>query len=213
MLTSKSPFVLFFVLLFAAAVSAQEIGYNRFSVEVSTGIHIPNSPKNDISNSDFVAFNQFQVAGRYMFSEKFGAKGHFAYNHFINSNNSNEGVGASRMGLEGVMNVGKVLNINYRIREKVGLLLHAGAGITFANPISEGGVERMGNLMGGLTAQVKLSKRFALMADATYVANLSQHYDFNGAALNPKTNSGGFLNVSLGLSYTFGTYGIHADWY
>lgn len=210
---SKFPFVLIFILLIGAAVSAQEIGYNRFSVEVTTGIHIPNSPGNEISSADYIAFNQFQLAGRFMFSERFGAKGHFAYNHFVNSNNSNEGVHFSRVGLEGVMNVGKVLNIDYKIREKVGLLLHAGAGISVADPIADGDVDKVGNLLGGLTAQVRLSNSFALMIDGTYVANVSQNYNFNGARLSSNTNSGGFMNVSLGISYSFGANVIHADWY
>lgn len=210
----SSSFYLFVIFLFISGVlSAQETNFNRFSVELTTGIHIPFSPKNEITNSDYIAFNQFQVAGRYMFSQKLGIKAHYAYNHFVNSNNSDEGVNSSRVGLEGVANVGKLLNMDYTIAERLGLLLHAGGGITYSKPLINGGVERMGNLMAGLTAEVKLSERFALLADATYVANFSQHYDYNGAILRPKTNSGGLMNVSLGIMYSLGSKKMHADWH
>ena len=204
---------LLFLMLVSGAATAQEANFNRMSLEITTGIHIPNSPNNEISNSKYIAFKQFQLSGRYMFSEQFGVKGHYGFNGFSNPDNNDEGVNANRIGLEGVVNVGRLLNVDYSVREKVGLLFHGGVGLTSAKPSVGGTAERMGNLLAGLTGEVKLSNRFALLVDATYVANFSQHYNFNGVPLDPKTNSGGFMNLSVGIMYSLGSKSHHADWY
>ena len=214
MILSKTHhYLILFFLLISGALTAQEANFNRMSLEITTGIHIPFSPKNEITSSNYIAFKQFQVAGRYMFSQIYGVKAHYAFNRFSNSENSDEGINSNRIGAEGVINVGKLLNMDYSISEKIGLLFHAGGGITYTKPLTQGGVERMGNLMGGLTGEVKLSERFTFLLDGTYVANFSQHYDFDGSNLYPKTNSGGMMNVSVGIMYSLGFNKRHADWY
>lgn len=214
-LPRRNNFVLAIFLFLGIHAFSQSDKYNRWSAELSTGVHVPLAPNDNISRKKYIAFKQFQLAGRYMFDEKFGVKGHFAYNRFENPDNTDMGLGMTRLGLEGVANVGKLLNVDYHIREYVGLLFHAGVGVTFAKPSSVNGTDHMGNLMLGFTGQIKLSERFALLGDMTYINNLKQHYAYNGEVLSPNldTKPGGFVNVSIGIIYNFGEEKYHADWY
>lgn len=202
------------MLFFCGGITAQEVNFNPFSLEVTTGLHAPLAPAN-IPRSNYIAFKQYQVAGRYMFTQKFGLKAHYAYNLFGDSENSNNGLKLNRLGLEGVLNLGKLLNVNYTIREKVGLLMHGGAGLTFAQSVSENSTDHMGNLILGLTGEIKLSNRFTLLGDITYVSNINQQYGFNGLPLNPNNDPemGSFANISIGVMYSLGRKRHHADWY
>ena len=215
MILSKSNLFIILALLFGGVLKAQESNFNRFSVEITTGIHIPISPTIGVSRSKYVAFKQFQLAGRYMFSEKYGIKGHYAYNHFNDPNNTTIGIGLNRFGLEGVVNIGRLFNVDYTIREKVGLLFHGGLGLTFAKPIAENSVDHMGNLLLGFTGEIKLNNRFSMLGDVTYVTNLSQQFGYNGIRLDPDngSQSGSFVNVSIGIMYSLGEKRYHADWY
>src|SRR5690606_37980909 len=161
--------LLFFATL---AVSAQTDKFNRFSGEFTTGIHVPLAPNDGISRSKYIGFKQFQLAGRYMFTEKFGLKGHYAFNRFSSSADSDMGMTFNRVGLEGVANVGKLLNVGFHLRERFGLLFHAGAGLTFANPSNVSGTDHIGNILVGFTGQIKLDNDFTLLGDLTYVSNL-----------------------------------------
>ena len=203
------------VLLFSGFAIAQQGNYNRLSLELTTGIHIPLKPAAGIARAKYVGFKQFELGARYMFSEKFGIKGHYAYNNFSDPNNSSQGILFNRFGLEGVVNIGKLLNVNYNIRDKVGMLVHAGPGITFAIPESNENVDHMGNLIVGLTGQIRLSERFALLGDLSHISNFSQQYGYNGILLgaNNNSNTGSFLNVSIGLMYSIGSKRYHSDWY
>lgn len=204
--------LLFFSTFF---VSAQTDEFNRFSAELTTGIHVPLAPNHGISRSKYIAFKQFQLSGRYMFTEKFGLKGHYAFNRFANPDDADFGMSFNRIGLEGVANVGKLLNVGYRLRERFGLLFHTGAGITFANPTGSESIEHIGNILVGFTGQIKLNSDFTLLGDLTYVANLKQHYAYNGELINANYDPepGSFVNLSIGIMYSFGEEEHHADWY
>ncbi len=214
-LFSFQTYALAIFLLLGVNLFSQESNFNRWSAEFSTGIHVPLTPNEGISRSKYIAFKQFQLGGRYMFTEKFGLKGHYAFNRFANPDDNKMGVSFNRIGLEGVVNVGRLLNVNYRLRERLGLLFHTGAGITFAKPSSANSAEHTGSILVGLTGQYKLNNSFALTGDLTYVANLKQHYAYNGELLDANFESvtGSFVNVSVGIIYYFGEEDYHADWH
>ncbi|MCZ4319942.1 hypothetical protein O4H26_13195 [Aequorivita viscosa] len=214
--TSKSKILLVSVfLLFSFNLLAQSDKFNRLSAEISTGLHVPLAPGDGISRSKYIAFKQFQLSGRYMFSKKMGIKGHFGFNRFADPDVKNTAVSFSRLGLEGVLNVGSLLNLDYHIREKVGLLFHTGVGVTFANPTGTTGTDKIGNILAGFTGLVRLNNTMALSGDMTYISNIKQHYGYNGASLNAgeKGVSGGFVNVSIGIMFYLGEHRYHSDWY
>lgn len=213
-----SPATRFFAILlflFCLSASAQNGRYNHWSTEITAGVHLPLAPNEGVSTSEYIAFKQFQLAERYMFSEKLGIMGHYAYNRFADPNDSEMGISMNRFGIEGVANLGKVFGLGYRTAEKVGLLLHTGLGITFANPSSVEGTDHQGNILVGLTGEVKLSRRFTLLGDLTYVHTSKQHYTYSGQLLDPdyEAQPGGFVALSVGIMFDFGEEKYHADWH
>ncbi len=210
----KSPLIVIFLFL-SFNVFSQRSAFNRWSAEISTGLHVPLAPNDGVSRSKYIAFKQFQLSGRYMFSKRVGVKGHYAFNRFSNPDNSDEAVSFNRFGVEGVVNVGRLLNVDFHIREKFGLLFHTGVGVTLSNPTGTTGTDRMGNILAGFTGQFRLSNEIALTGDMTYVHNVKQHYGYAGNNLfaGESGQSGGFVNVSIGLIFSLGEERYHADWY
>ncbi|HLW31600.1 MAG TPA: hypothetical protein VKX40_05010, partial [Aequorivita sp.] len=207
-----SPRTLFLAvfLISSASLLAQETNFNRWSVELTTGVHVPLAPGQGISRKKYIAFKQFELAGRYMFTDKIGLKGHYGFNRFANPDDNKMGVTFHRIGMEGVVNVGKLLNIDYRLRERLGLLFHTGVGVTFANSEASQGTDHIGNFLVGFTGQVKLNESFTLLGDMTYIGNMKQHYAYNGQRLIPfEATSGGFVNVSVGIMYNLGEGKYH----
>ncbi len=194
---------------------AQDSKFNHWSAELTTGIHAPLTRSKGPSRSEYIAFKQFELAGRYMFSENFGIKGHYAYNRFADPNNSQMGISLNRIGLEGVANIGKLLNVDYRLRELLGLLFHTGLGVTLASPSSANDIDKIGNVILGFTGEIKLNDRFTLLGDMTYVANFKQQYRFNGTVVKniESLEIQSFVNLSIGLMYNLGDGKYHADWY
>lgn len=208
-------YFLLLVLFVSLSAKGQIDRFNQWSVEASAGVHVPLGPTDGISRSKYIGFKQFQLSARYMFNEKYGLKGHYANNRFQPRGESDLGIGYHRVGVEGVLNVGRVLNVSPRIRERVALLAHLGGGITFAYPESTDSAEHIGNIMVGFTGLVKLSPRMALSGDITLVNSVLQHYGYDGAQLDPgfEGDSGSFVNVSAGIVFYLGMQELHSDWY
>ena len=214
--TSKKFVSFIFVsLLFLGSIYAQQrVEFNRFSLEASGGIHIPLSPKEGIEISDYIGFQQFQIGARYMLSEKFGVRGLFAYNKFVNSSNKDEHNSFTRGALEGVANLGDLFMMDPRFLEQNGLHAHAGVGLTFSSPSQTRGTDRQGIILVGLTGLRKLSSSMALTGDVSYIGNFRQHSSYNGSKLpDGKAVMGGFMNISIGLTFYLGSLNEHADWY
>ena len=190
--------------------------YNPWSIEVQTGYHIPVAPSDEVKLGDYDgAFKQFKGGIRYMFSDTYGIKAHYGFLKF-ETPDGNGGADYSLVGIDGYANLWKVANIKGDFRKNFGLLFHMGFGVTFSKPSGGfGGTDHIGNLSAGLTPQFKISKNFAVFADVAYIAQLKQHYAYNGDLLDPnyEHKTGGLFNASIGLTFSFGNRENHADWY
>ena len=209
-------YIVIALFLFSLAGFAQsDKRYNSWSVELAGGIHAPISPTNGIQRSKYVALRQFEISGRYMFDQTWGLKGHYSFNGFRNPDAKEMTLAYHRIGLEGVSNLSNLLDVDYPLREHFGLLLHAGVGITFANPHTTKGTDHLGHIIIGLKPQVKLNERFSLFADVSGVVNFKQHYDYKGVLIdkNYRAENGLFMNFSLGVIMSIGNKKYHADWY
>lgn len=194
---------------------AQDQRFNVFSVEVGGGIHAPYTPKNKINRSNYISFEQFQFAGRYMFNEKFGLKGQYAYHAFEDRKNSQKGAALHKFTLEAVYNLGKAFNLHYTIQEHFTFLIHAGGGVSVLTPKDGLTYERIGSLQFGLTPLIKISDRVAFYFDGTSVVNFKQHYSYGGELINSdyKDETGIFLTANAGFIFYLGDRRYHADWY
>lgn len=205
-------------LLIGITVTAQksEREYNPWSIEVQTGYHIPLGPNKFVDLGDYDGiFEQVQAGVRYMITDTYGVRAHYNYLTFDNPEVVGGGVKFNRVAIEGVANVWKVADVKGDFVNTVGLLFHLGAGVTFANPSGSTGTDHIGNIIVGFTPQFKITKNIALFADLSYMVNLKQHYSFGGELydLDYQHETGGLVNVSAGITFSFGNKENHADWY
>ena len=216
---------LIFCVLFAlnhSQVDAQQARYNQFAIEASGGLAIPLSPKNETPSSDYIGLNTFQISGRYNFYSRFNRElqhlsVRLSYSHhgFKNSKDSDLGIAYNKLTAEAVYNIGQQLGLGIRFYESYGLLAHAGAGVSFATPVGADFNEKVGHLQLGITPQIKISDQFVFFADVTYVANLKQHYHYDGSLIysNFDHKTGAFTTISFGIMFYPGSKRHHADWY
>src|SRR5690554_1484666 len=223
----KHQLQLFILVVFSLILSTSVFGqrlndFNKFSIEVSGGMHIPVTPNDFIEDSDYSGFQQFQASARYMISPMFGLKAYFGTNKFDAGEigeDRHQGKDLhnlfTRIGIEGVVNLGDLFNMSPRFVAKNGILFHAGAGLTFSSPSTIQGVDRMGTVTFGITPQRKLSERFSIFLDASYIINPKQHYSYSGELMSSDFASqvGGYVNLNIGLAVYLGSQKEHADWY
>lgn len=208
-------FILILAFLFLNFNATQAQRFNNFSLELGGGVHIPFTPKDQTELSNFISFKQFQLSGRYMFNEKIGLKGQYAYFDFQDKDNDLNKAKVHKVTLEAVYNLGELFNFSYSLQDRFTLLLHGGAGISILLP-KEGLVyERIGNLQLGITPMIKITDKIAFYLDATPIMNLKQHYSYGGELLDKdyKSQSGFLLTANAGFVFYLGDYRHHADWY
>lgn len=196
---------------------SQTTNFNKLSIEIAYGLNHPTSPSDNsgFDAGDFSEFKHVDIGGRYMFSPLFGGKLSYSYDRFQYENTSVLAITYNRISLEAVVNLARVFNFSFNRQRKFQIQAHTGAGITFAQPKSIDKYEKIGSLIIGLTPLFKVSDRFAITTDFSYIINLKQHYDYGGILIDPNYNSitGGFINFTIGLNFAIGSGRDHADWY
>ncbi|WP_220760603.1 OmpA family protein [Flavobacterium sp. UMI-01] len=183
--------------------------YNKWSIELAGGF---NKPLNDITPGyafGFVSPYTIDLGVRYMINNKFGIKADVGYNNLSEKNDTPAFESRYyRANVQGVANLGRIMNFE-TWTNSLGLLAHGGLG---AGQVRSGDTKNnVLNAMAGLTAQVRLSNRFALTADATGIVNARQNlnFDVKSGANYP---FGVMLNATVGLTYYLGKSEKHADW-
>ena len=179
--------------------------FDHWSIDIGAGIHQINSALSEGYSSDLLIQTSFGV--RYMFNQKFGLRLDFGSNSFSDSGNSLPfQSNLYRASLEGVINVGNILNFQ-NFTKRFNLLAHVGGGFSSVNiiePLDNGG-ELVNHLSFGVTPQFKLSNRISLFLNFSTFINLDQMDNFDGsavAALNESNIS--YFNTSLGLNIALG---------
>ncbi|HMI07719.1 MAG TPA: OmpA family protein [Flavobacterium sp.] len=183
-------------------------------------------------------FNSFGLGVRYMFSPKFGLKLDGNFETFENNKKTESKPFKTqqlRFGVQGVVNASRLLNIEEPMG-RLGLLVHAGLSYarftpkldgaidedlnpTPENPNLPGGVtnynrtENNIGVMFGISPQFRITKRIAIIADFTTIANFRQHFAWDGHYSQTDNNlAGQLISGSLGLTYSFGKEDLHGDW-
>ena len=216
------------VLTFAQENETETSGYNKWSIEVGGGANKAVSPFTKGYTSGTPDFYNANLGVRYMFNPKFGLKVIGNYDRLKDGKDSqNFSASYYRAGLEGVVNIGRVLNFE-DWTNTIGVLGHAGGGYALLrnsgtknhNPNSDGlfkDGDQMGYLTIGLTPQVKLSNRIVLTGDLSYSKTFSQDFTWNGvhfddANISNRGFDGDIWNATLGLTFYLGGKQKHADW-
>lgn len=178
-------------------VTAQEtekekrVDYDRWSIEANGGfnklIGMWGVNFNNGYNSG-VGFRHFDVGVRYMLSTKAGLKLDFGYDTFNEKSGPSWDATMWRIGLQGVVNVGRLLDFE-DWTNTIGLLAHAGGAYGSYNTDYKD--DPVLTAIAGMTLQFKLSDRFAITLDGTAMNNFSQSQTFNGGPRDKK-----YINVT-----------------
>ncbi|PTN07736.1 OmpA family protein [Mangrovibacterium marinum] len=213
----KKKFLLIALIGFACSWAygqdAETAKFNKWSIDAGVGLTKPWQNFSAGYSAPTVGFLSTDLGVRYMMSETVGMKLGFGYNKFQEADDSMPfETGFYRFNLEGVLNLGRVMNFE-TWTNTFGLLAHAGAGIGWFDYKRTGwSDDYVGNVLGGLTLQVKLSDRVALNLDGTTIGTIRQQGGFDGGVGN-RHSTGMVLNGTVGLSIYLGKNKTHADWY
>ncbi len=199
--------------------------YNRWTIEAMAGWNRPLNPftsgyySTDPGKLGHLGlFRHYSLGSRYMLSDLFGISVNFSYDNFHEPKDSQSlpfETTQYMFQLQGVANVGKVLNFPTFLSKRFDLLAHFGGQLARFNVdegVNEGVWERDGGFIMGLTPQVKLSKRISILGDAGYELNVRQHLNWDGNAHSQTNLVGSKVTLSVGLSVSLGKHKGHIDW-
>ena len=190
-----------------------ENDYNKWSIELAGGV---NKPQRPMTSGYFTATPSpyiIDLGARYMFNNKFGLKADFGYNSFEGKNSSASfDTKYYRADIQAVANLGRIMNFE-TWTNTIGLLGHAGFGLSQLEDKNSSLKDKMGNFMAGVTGQIKLSNRIALTGDFTTILNANQNIAFDAASTASSRGFGGILfNGTVGVTVYLGKNAKHADW-
>ncbi|MFN3999552.1 OmpA family protein [Algoriphagus sp.] len=217
-------FILSSLMAGALALNANAQEFNKWSLEATGGFNKSMAPLTGGFLSPTLNIGHVDFGVRYMFNEKFGAKLDYGFGSFkeVKGESPSFDTKYNRLNLQGVANIGRVMNFESFSRS-FGLLLHGGAGIGMVSPQENRFNDFKDNvytLIFGLTPQVKLSERIALVGDISTILNGRQTVTFDGeTAIRPDISNGFFgangtwWTGTLGLNIYLGKSDQHADWY
>lgn len=198
--------------------------FDKWSLEINGGFNKPMAPFTGGYLSPTLNLGHVDFGARYMFNEKFGLKLDYGLGSFkeVKDESPTFDTKYSRFDLQGVVNLGRVMNFETFTRS-FGLLFHGGAGIGTVKPEENqfsGETDNVYNLIFGITPQVKLGKSIALVGDISTILNGRQTLTFDGDTrlLPDLTNgfygaNGTWWTGTLGLQFYLGSSEEHADWY
>ncbi|SFC50581.1 OmpA family protein [Flavobacterium phragmitis] len=189
--------------------------YNKWSIELAGGFNKAQRPfaSGNYYSSRISPFTT-DLGVRYMLNNKFGLKADFGYNSLTEQKNSSLPFDSKyyRVDLQGVANLGRIMNFE-TWTNTFGLLAHAGFGVGQLENKDYNVKDKVGNLIAGLTGQIRLTNRVALTGDVTTMLNAFQDHTFDGTAMNANRGFSGLLfNGTIGLNVYLGKNAKHADW-
>ena len=185
-------------------VSSSFLASAQFGIEANYGMNGSYDPS-------YSGFTHFGAGVNYDFDETFGAKLDFGMDEFSIHNDfrgMKTGVTNLRVTAQGVVNLSNLAD-SRAFYNKFNILAHGGAGLSVLNSdIPENQkTDHLLNIVIGVTPRYEVAKNFYLTADFSAIANVSQHYFFNGelsyeGAANSFT--GLMYNATFGIAYKFG---------
>lgn len=211
----------------ALAFGANAQDFDKWSLEVGAGFNKPMAPLGPDFLSPTLNLGHIELGARYMFNEKFGLKLDYGFGSMREAQgNDSQSLSFDtkyfRMNLQGVANIGRIMNFESFTRN-FGLLLHGGAGIGRVNPeenLYNDFNDDVYTIMFGITPQFKLSENIALVGDISTVLNGRQTVTWDGGtAIRPAIDNGFYgangtwWSGTLGLQFYLGKSEQHADWY
>lgn len=209
------------LLAIAASLSSfAQTAVNKWSMGLSLGVHDGQTPS--AVQTKLYQFQHVGLNGRHMMNNRFGIQLDFGYDLFDGGNSGTRNVNYFRTSLQGIVNAGDLLRFS-TFSKRFGLLIHGGAGISnmWLNKDYQDGTDNtlfkksddMVNFIFGATPQFKVTERFSLNADLSFIFHHNQTYQFDMQNVSQHgAIDGYFINASLGATFYFGKAASHADW-
>ena len=209
------------LLAIAASLSSfAQTDFSKWSMGLSLGVHDGQTPS--AVQTKLYQFQHVGLNGRYMVNNRFGIQLDFGYDLFDGVNSGTRNVNYFRTSLQGIVNAGDLLRFS-TFSKRFGLLIHGGAGISnmWLNKDYQVGTDNtlfkksddMVNFIFGATPQFKVTERFSLNADLSFIFHHNQTYQFDMQNVSQHgAIDGYFINASLGATFYFGKAASHADW-
>jgi hypothetical protein len=185
-------------------VSSSFVASAQFGIEANYGMNGSYDPS-------YNGFTHFGGGVSYDFDETIGAKIDFGMDEFSIQNDlrgKKTGVSNLRVTAQGVVNLSNLAN-SRAFYNKFNILAHGGAGLSILNSdIDEyKNTDHLLNIVLGVTPRYEVGRNFYVTADFSAIANVSQHYFFNGElSYDGTANSftGLMYNATIGIAYKFG---------
>ncbi len=141
---------------------------------------------------------------RYMFFKKLGAKVDVGFNRYASDDKSIDfKANFTRVNLQLYYNIWDHLyNFQIRLPKRLGLFVHAGAGMSFIKPLSQPFTNNNSsnfNYMGGFAIHYGITDRVAVFVDASNIYNLGQKTTYEGTLLTD-TEKTQLFNVTFGVT-------------
>jgi hypothetical protein len=185
-------------------VSCSFVASAQFGIEANYG-------SNGSYDPSYNGFTHFGGGISYDFDETLGAKLDFGMDEFSIQNDlrgKKTGVSNLRVTAQGVVNLTNLAD-SRAFYNKFNILAHGGAGLSILNSdIDEyKNTDHLLNIVVGITPRYEIGEKLYLTADFSAIANVSQHYFFNGElSYDGAANSftGLMYNATIGIAYKFG---------
>ena len=214
----KTSLLLLLLLTFNA--NAQD--YNRSSVGLSIGGH--DGMHNTLHTTRVYQFTHYEANYRYMLNNRVGLKFDAGFDNFKFSD-GHPATKALRFSIQPVFNLTDLLHMN-DFSERLGMQLHIGGGYAtmwnktkLSGPAElftaqEGSVDEMLQGIIGLSPMFKVSDKFSLQADISFMGNIRQNngFDFEATPMQGGGFSGYYASATIGFNYYLGKNAKHADW-
>lgn len=161
-------------------VSSSFVASAQFGIEANYGMNGSYDPS-------YNGFTHFGGGVSYDFDETIGAKIDFGMDEFSIQNDlrgKKTGVSNLRVTAQGVVNLTNLAD-SRAFYNKFNILAHGGAGLSILNSdIDEyKNTDHLLNIVLGVTPRYEVGRNFYVTADFSAIANVSQHYFFNGEYL------------------------------
>jgi OOP family OmpA-OmpF porin len=209
-------------LLFLATTSVFAQDYNRSSIGLSIGGH--DGMHNTSHMTRIYQFTHYEANYRYMLNNRVGLKFDTGFDNF-KFTDGHPATKALRFSIQPVFNLTDLLHMN-DFSERLGMQLHVGGGYAtmwnktqLSGPAQifqaqEGSVDEMLQGIIGLSPMFKVSEKFSIQADVSFMANIRQNngFDFVAAPVGGGGFSGYYASATVGFNYYFGNQDKHADW-
>jgi hypothetical protein len=198
---NNRKYLLVFLMVFTIANVIAQKDTNKWKAQIALGV---NSPSQSGFVEDFTGkslnFPTVNLGVQNMFKTQLGAKLDFGYNRISSEDSSPEfKFNYTRINAQLVFDPTQSL---YFIPQRMGVVVHAGPGLSFIKPLASYGENKLSflNLMAGFELHYGITERASLFVDTSYIMGFAK--DFDPVTEGYGSFNGDLLTISFGITFS-----------